>query len=393
MKSIKLWWYNVASGRQLGFLGLIALITLWLVSLLYRFILLLRACLYKCGFIKPTKLPCPVISIGNITVGGTGKTPMTEYLAKYFAGKNKKVVVLSRGYGKVTPLTHPLPPRNNRDSAAAPQGERGNLIMDDEKLAVSSDKVIRLTGANRSKLGEEACAKYSPQVILLDDGFQHWRIARNLDIVMIDCLNPFGNWHVFPAGILREHLNALKRADIFILAHTDLVKEEHLFRMTNLLTALGKPVAKAIHKPVAFMPHPEQTVPPMDLAVFHTSGEGLPINPDVTPGNKVERKKVWAFCGIGNPDSFRLTLEKEGFSLVGFTAFPDHYRYKADDILTLSRQAKNAGAELMITTSKDIGKIHSSESSLPIYALQIKLVITEGKEKLEEMLGEIQNLP
>ncbi|MBI4833512.1 MAG: tetraacyldisaccharide 4'-kinase [Planctomycetes bacterium] len=342
MKSIKLWWYNIASGRKLGFFDLVMLTAFWLVSLLYRFILLFRTCLYKCGLVKPVKLAVPVISIGNITVGGTGKTPMTEYLAKYFADKNKKVVVLSRGYGSV--------------------GGSG----DDEKLSVSSDKVIRLTGPNRAKLGKEAVAKYSPDVILLDDGFQHWRLARNLDIVMIDCLNPFGNWHVFPAGTLREHLNALRRADIFILTHTDLVKDEHLLRMTNLLTALGKPVMKTIHKPVGFISPEGKTVPLADLA----------------------HKKSFAFCGIGNPDSFKLTLEKAGLSLAGFTAFPDHYRYTADDISKLYEHAKNSGAECLVTTRKDMVKIPMTNNQSPIiYSLQIELAITEGKEKLEEKLN------
>jgi len=369
---------------------LIAFPILWLLSLLYRLILLLRAFFYKCGLIKTTKLPCPVISIGNITVGGTGKTPMTEYLAKYFAGKNKKVVVLSRGYGKIA----------NKEIASPPDGHRGGrndmLQKDDEGISVSSNLIIRLTGANRSKLGQEAIAKYSlrcsdterpvssggvgaPDVILLDDGFQHWTVARDLNIVMIDCLNPFGNWCLLPAGILREPLSALKRADIFILAHTDLVTAEKLAQVIQYLSHLGKPVIKSIHKPIGFISPSEQTTSSNKMITTPS--------PPLIRGNLAEGSKSWAFCGIGNPDSFRLTLEKAGLSLVGFTAFPDHYQYKAEDIKRIESLAAKSGAECIVTTRKDMVKVVDCGAQLPLYALQIELVIIEGKEKLEEMLG------
>lgn len=340
MKQIKLFWYNLVTNYPKGIVNWLLLSLLWILSWLYRLIILIRAGLYKSGIIKQIKLSCPVISIGNITVGGTGKTPMIDYLAQQFAQKNKKVVVLSRGYGRV-------------------DGGR-----DDEQLSFDNKSIIRLTGANRAKLGQLACKAYLPDVILLDDGFQHWRIQRDWDIVMIDCLNPFGSRNLFPAGILREDLNALKRASLFILTHCNLVRESDVAKITDYLVGFNKPIIKSIHKPIALINQEQKLV-------------------DI-PLESLKGKKVESFCGIGNPDSFRSTLGKLGILLSGFSIFPDHYVYNESEISDLVKQAREQKSDYIITTIKDIVKIpHNFIPEITIYALKVELDIIEGKEKLE----------
>jgi len=344
MKSLKLYWYNLASKPPRTVFGWILLSLLWLVSLIYRIATAKRNFLYKIGLFRSIKLPCKVISVGNITVGGTGKTPMVEYLAKEFVKQNKKVVILSRGYGRI------------------------DGVKDDEASSFSDKSIIRLTGSNRAKLGAIACKEHSPDVIILDDGFQHLRIKRDIDIVMIDCLSPFGNYQLLPAGILREDLKALKRASVLVLAHSDLVQDTELSEINNSLSRFGKPIIKSIHKPI--------------ILVGATEKE-QELNAEAIKG-----KKVWAFCGIGNPDSFLLTLNKLGISLRGFTLFPDHYMYVESDINELIRQSCEANAEYIVTTMKDMAKVKSqiNNPQIPIYALRIELEVTGGKTKLEELI-------
>jgi tetraacyldisaccharide 4'-kinase len=257
--------------------------------------------------------------------------------------QNKKVVILSRGYGRI------------------------DGVKDDEASAFSDKSIIRLTGANRAKLGAMACKEHSPDVIILDDGFQHLRIKRDIDIVMIDCLNPFGNYQLLPAGILREDLKALKRASVLVLAHSDLVSDAELSKINNFLSRFGKPIIKSIHKPVSLV---------------SVSGDKKEITPQELKG-----KKVWAFCGIGNPDSFLLTLNKLDVSLRGISLFPDHYMYVESDIEELISQFREANAEYIVTTMKDMAKVKPLFSNSPIlvYALRIELDIIDGEDKLKEV--------
>jgi len=337
MKHLRLFWYKLASGKTSTFIGYLILSILILLSFIYYLLLILRKSFYGLGFIKKKKLSCPVISVGNITVGGTGKTPMVEYLARSLLDKGKKVVVLSRGYGKIDDQ------------------------KDDEALTDTS--IIRLTGSDRAKLGEVACEKHSPDVIILDDGFQHWRLQRDIDIVMIDCLNPFGNKRILPAGILRERLSSLERATAFILTHVDLVSDSQLSEITSYLAKFNKHIIKSKHEPVG----------------FYSNEESLDVQ-------SLKGKRVWGFCGIGNPVSFKLMLKKLGMELAGFSSFPDHYKYREKDINILKKEAVRAGVKYLITTMKDKVKIEYQLLDVKLYALKINLVITEGNDKLENII-------
>ncbi len=314
------------------------------LSILYAGAITLRGWLVTLKLIPATKIPVPVISVGNVTVGGTGKTPLVIYLAKKLAARGKKIGILARGYGKI------------------------DETSDDEALTGSTPElknVIRSTGPDRSATGRKLLADHQVKSIILDDGFQHRRIKRDLDLVTIDCLNPFGHGRLLPAGALREPLSSLYRADCFILTRTDLVDKENLRKIEERLKKFNKPILKSIHQPVKLIP------------VNHHNGLALTDLPT---------RKSHAFCGIGNPNGFRKTLEKLKSNPVGMTVFPDHHLYQTSDLDRLNTSARENGAELLITTEKDARRLKKLDQGLPVYALQIELVIVEGENILTELL-------
>ncbi|MBI4712002.1 MAG: tetraacyldisaccharide 4'-kinase [Planctomycetes bacterium] len=290
---------------------------------------------YMLGLCKSTRLPVKVISVGNITVGGTGKTPMVAYLAKVLTDKGpacgtgrQKVGILSRGYGK-------------------------GKGYDDEAFDSYGGGVIRVAQPDRVSAGMKLC-KEDISVIILDDGFQHRRLARDVDIVMIDSTNPFGDGWLLPGGILREPRSVLKRASLLVLTHCDLVPKESLSRLELYLSKYQKPITRTIHNPVA---------------VVNTQGESASVE-------SIKSKKVYGFCGIGNPFEFRDML-KGVSNLLGFEAFPDHHFYTAEDINVIEQNAKDSGAEMIITTGKDVLRLKDNASSLQFLRIEMKVISGE----------------
>ena len=202
---IKEYYLSILSGQQRGFVAAIIKSTLSTFTLPYLAVLNTRNALYKNGIVRSTRLPVKVISIGNITTGGTGKTPLVEFSVKYINKTGKKVAILSRGYG------------GNNSS------QESNEIVNDECLALRENlqDVPVLAGKDRVKSGEKAISDFGVDCVILDDGFQHFKLMRDLDIVVIDALNPFGGGNLIPRGSLREPLKNLKRADLFIISHSN----------------------------------------------------------------------------------------------------------------------------------------------------------------------------
>ena len=339
----------------------------WLLSpfaWLYRLICALRLFLYRYGVFKQKKLQAKVISVGNITLGGTGKTPLVIYLAEKLKEKNKKVAILSRGYKRKKKKMVELTQKTKRKINWEDVGDEPYL------LARRLFDVPIMVSKHRNVSGDCAIQKYGIEFLILDDGFQHLKLFRNLDIVVIDSVNPFGNGRLLPAGTLREPLASLRRADVFVLTKTDQASNTD-----ELVQILKRYNPKA---------------PTVESIYQNRSIEKLFDGSSVTPKD-VEDKKAFAFSGIGNPSSFENSLKQLKIQILKHQKFWDHFPYRKKDILALQEEAKSKGADFIITTEKDsvrIPLINESETpsqaglDIPFYVLKIDLEITRGEEIL-----------
>jgi tetraacyldisaccharide 4'-kinase len=286
----------------------------------------------------------PVVSIGNITLGGTGKTPMVEWVARRLRERGLRVAILSRGYG-----------------------HSGGLNDEGRVLEENLPDVPHLQGQDRAALARTAVEELESQAAVLDDGFQHRRLARDLDIVLLDALDPFGQGRLFPRGLLREPVRALKRADVVVLSRADLVDESARRSIRTSAERVAGPLhwAEARHAP-------------RDLIDAQVGSHPLATATSV---------RVAAFCGIGNPDGFRRTLEQLGVEVVAFREFPDHHPYARTDVESVAEWAREARADLVLTTQKDSVKLQTSQvGGLPLRALRIGLEIMEGEERIRDVL-------
>ena len=288
----------------------------WPFSAVYGAAAWLRAWGYRVGIMRAKRLRGTVISVGNITVGGTGKTPMTVWIAQRFLDSGRKVAVLARGYRPIA------------NAASGQAGSRGAGWNDE--IALLNERLGGRTqfgvGADRFKKGR-ALEAAGVDCFVLDDGFQHQQLARNVDIVMIDAANPFGEGHLLPGGRLREPLAALRRASIIVIHRTEKAP------------ALEAKIRRYSAAPIYF----SQT----KLVGIEAFGEA-----EVTAA-PAQRQKFFAFCGIGNPAAFIADLKKWDISVAGQRFFRDHHRYRSGDLTQLAREAMAAGAEALLCTEKD----------------------------------------
>ncbi len=333
----------VLNGRKRGFFPLILKGILCFASLVYGMLHASRKALYRIGILRSIRLPIPVISVGNLTMGGTGKTPIVEMLAKALAEQGFATAILARGYGKIDPAE------------------------DDENLLFDIHHVIRLTGANRVRSAKLALQNYNAQVIILDDGFQHYRIRRDLDLLVVDCLNPFGEGRLLPRGGLRERPSQASRADMILLTRTNQVTPTTLLDLKARLAVFsdGKPVVETVHQP------------------RHLRSLGNKKRQEL---DWLRGKRIHAFCGIGNPAGFRQTLESLGAEILLFRAFPDHHIYTAANIRRLNLENQEFMADILVTTEKDALKLRQESFERPLYALRIEIEMTKGAEILAKAL-------
>ena len=301
----------------------------------------LRDALYRLRILPSSRPTVPVISVGNLTLGGAGKTPMVEWLAARCARAGRRVAILSRGYGAI----------------------------DDEALDDRADLggVVRLTGANRARLALEAVGDYGAQILILDDGFQHRRLQRDLEVVLVDATRPFGNGRLFPRGTLREPPSALRRAGLIVLTRTDQVTPEALNALRATLRGIAgeTPTVETVHRPA-------------DIK--------LPGGSERRDLSWLRGREVLAFCGIGNPEAFRRTLESLGARTVCFRAFPDHHPYTEADRARLKAEAKEFMAEALVTTEKDLRRIRWTDPEPPLCAVRIRLEPVRHGEALDRLL-------
>jgi tetraacyldisaccharide 4'-kinase len=345
---MKGYYLSIITGQRRGPVAALVKGLLRLGTLVYGALHGGRRLLYAAGILRSVRVPCPVVSVGNITCGGTGKTPFVEYLARWFARKGIRVAVLARGYGRVD--------------------ARGN---DDEDLIseMELENVVRLAGRDRVAMARKALADYRAEVLILDDGFQHYRIRRTLDIVLVDATNPFAGGNLLPRGLLRERPSALRRADLLVLTRVDQAPEAEL---DELRRRLG-PAVETVHRP-------------SHVRVLSTR--------KAFGTEWLRGKAVYAFCGVGNPDSFRRTLESLGAQMVKFRAFEDHHPYTNDDVRRLNAEAQEFMAEVLVTTEKDATRLDPGGFDLPLAALRVEIEVSRGEDLLEERLvGVVRDIP
>lgn len=336
---------SLIRGDKRGPLAILQRFGLFLLSLGYGLAVRVRNNLFDRGWKTSHKSSIPVVSVGNLTVGGTGKTPCVEYLARWFRERDYRVTLISRGYG-------------------SEQGRNDEAMVLEENLP----DVPHLQGADRVEMARIAVEELESELIVLDDGFQHRRLARNLDIVLIDCTNPWGYGHLLPRGLLREPLSGLRRAGIVLLTRADLVDEESRERIRTRVKRFSEkiPIVLSTHKPVHLVDADNEVT---ELSLLRT-----------TP--------VAGFCGIGNPTAFRQTLEELGANIVDFREFPDHHQYTQTDIEDLRGWARRQATEcVLVTTQKDLVKIRLTRlGDRKLWALHIRLHLTEGQDLLDRSL-------
>ena len=338
---------RLVRGETRGPLAALGRIGLGGAALGYRAVVAARNLGYDHGWLHSHRATIPVVSIGNLTLGGTGKTPMVEYVARWYRRAGLRVAVLSRGYG------------------------REGAVNDEARvLEENLPDVPHLQDPDRAAMAAVAAEELESELLVLDDAFQHRRLKRDLDVVLLDALDPFGLGRVFPRGLLREPVSALQRAGVVVVSRADLVSASILaaIRARAERAAGPRPWVHARHAP-------------LDL---------IAPGVELEPVAKLKDQSVAAFCGIGNPEGFRRTIDPLCDKLLGLRMFPDHHSYNAADVAELARWVRDLGADLALTTQKDSVKLRvAALGAVPLRALRIGLEILEGEAGLDEALARL----
>lgn len=339
---------KLISGQDTGWSAALLRFFLRAASGVYSIVIALRNFLYSKGWLKTYHANAIVISVGNITTGGTGKTPLVIWLYKFLQQSRIRCTVLTRGY-KAT---------QDQDDEPAILAE----MCPQAEVIVNPDRVA---GAN------EAVNESNAKVLIMDDGFQHRRLARDLDIITIDATLPFGYGKLLPAGLLREPVDSLKQADAIVITRSDQVTGEKLINLEKKLLSINNNliVVKAIHSPVC-----AKTIDNKEISI-----------------TQLKSKKIFAFCGIGNPDAFLNTIKDLGATPAGVKIYDDHYHYTNKDIADICKKAMNLKADLILTTQKDWSKIIADcrlqiadFQSLAYLAIELKII--SGEDKITSLI-------
>lgn len=324
------------------------------LSPLYGLLMALRASLYRIGLLPSTRMPVPVVSIGNLTMGGTGKTPLVQYVARLLQRQGRHPAVVSRGYGGTASGRCNIVSAGEFPMlAAAVAGDEPRLLA--ETLA----GVPVLTGRSR-KFPARRAVEMGADVLILDDGFQHLALKRDINLVLFHADTLAGNSRVFPGGDLREPVASLKRADAFIITGICERNRERADRFAVLLAMRfpGRPIFRAGYEPTSILAYENHTCSIRECAEIGTTA-------------------LFAFAGIARPETFAQTLRDLGLNIVGFQALADHVTYGQEQLTVLYDQARSMGATACITTEKDMVKLHGFARPQPLYALRMEASLNE----------------
>jgi tetraacyldisaccharide 4'-kinase len=326
---------------------------LWVASQPYGFVIRVRNWMYDRGWLPSKSAALPVISIGNLTAGGTGKTPACAMVARWFRNRGVRVAILSRGY------------RALEDGTNDEARELESLLPD----------VPHLQSPDRCAMAELADQELGMQLLLLDDGFQHRRIRRNLDVILIDATEPFGYGYLLPRGMLREPIRSLRRADMVIATRSDQVDRQRLSELRNRVQRYNPKAAwlEAEHAAVSMV---------------NSQGNHQDLS-------SLQCRKILAISAIGNPNSFETTLSRLGAEVLDHTVFADHHPYSRIDIERLENQiaTMNPKPEMIVCTGKDLAKLETATlGGVPLYALLVTMRIVNGEMIFEEHMQRVLNL-
>ncbi len=347
---------KLISGHKAGFGAALLRLLLGFATGGYSIAVRARNFLYSKKWLKVHRADAAVISIGNITVGGTGKTPLVIWLCKEIISDSKfqisncQCAILTRGYKSRTQEIE-----DYRDEPAI--------------LIESCPGVKVIVNPDRVAGAAEAVSKFGANTLIMDDGFQHRRLARDLDIVTIDATQPFGYGKMLPAGLLREPVASLKRADAIVITRCDQIAEVELSQIEKKLEAINPNmiIARSIHAPtyVKSMDNKENSL------------------------EHLKDKKIFAFCGIGNPEAFFNTIKTIGSELVGSKVYNDHHHYTSDCLADIYEQAGGLKADLILTTQKDwtkIARLASAKKDIPLGYIGIEIKFLAGEDKLRGLI-------
>lgn len=335
---------NLVSGKRRGMLDRFFLALLTVLSVPYAMVVRLRAFAYAAGISRVNRLDRPVVSVGNLTVGGTGKTPMVALVARLFMARGKRVAVISRGYGgSLEGETHIVSDGSTVLLTAAQAGD------EPVHLATAVPGLIAVIGTDRYAAGLLALERLNPDIFILDDGFQHLRLHRDLNILLMDCCAPLGNGRTLPAGLLREPPSAMKRADLVVY------------------TRCSGAQAPTVHGVI-----------PACRAGHALTGVELLPGGERQQFNILHGRRGVAFAGIADPEVFFASLREEGVDLVATVSFDDHCRYGEQEVARLVAACRTAGADYLITTGKDAVKLGSVLRRLGnVYAAVLEMRLLE----------------
>ncbi len=334
---------DLLSGKTTGIAASCARAGLHTASVGYRFAVALRNGLFDLGLKHFHRSAVPVISIGNITTGGTGKTPLVALVCQLLLQTNQYPGIVSRGYRSV-------------DDSANDEKLVLNILCPETPHEQNPDRVA---AAKSLTSLFDSVGRRKVNSIVMDDGFQHRRLQRDLNIVLIDATNPFGYGHLLPRGLLREPLSSLKRADVIIITRCDLASEPELGKITDAVIASAPKLADHILR-VVFQP---TSLRRRDGSMMHLA--------DAAATN------VHLMAGIGNPEAFQTTAVRAGMHVTGTSWFPDHHHYTDADIEHVMQQAAASSGALVVTTLKDLVKLPTNCSN--IVALEIAAVFPDSR--------------
>jgi tetraacyldisaccharide 4'-kinase len=349
------WALRVLSGEDRGIGASLLRGALALAEPFYAGAMLARNALYDAGVLRSHQLPRPTISVGNLTTGGTGKTPMVRWLAEQLIARSVRPAILTRGY------------RAEQTGGSSDEAEMlATMLGDRAAVVVNPDRVA---GAQAAMRREPA-----PAVFVLDDAFQHRRVRREFDLVLVNAAEPFGFGHVLPRGLLREPMHGLGRANAVVITRANTVSGDQLQQVSQALRYWDNYI------PIYVADH-------VHAAVITRDGERLPV--DV-----LRERKFFAFAGVASPASLRSQFESYGATFAGLRAFPDHHAYAAADLEHVAAEATAAGATMIVTTEKDWVKVHALPlpANLPMLArteLEIRFRQAHGDDLMTRIMQRI----
>lgn len=352
---------EIISGQRNGFLPSLTRAVAWMLVPAYRFVVSRRNRRFDANADSISKVEVPVISIGNLTTGGTGKTPLVIWVCWQIRAADRRVAIVSRGYG------------------AKREGDRAGKPNDEAmELGQRLPDVPHLQHPQRVRSARIAVQELETQCIVMDDGFQHRHLGRDLDIVVIDATEPFGYGYLLPRGLLREPVKNIVRADFVVISRCDQVSADRLHQIEAVIKdhRIDLPIAKT-------------KVAPATWRQFDGQQKSLPEFSTEPPESKNRtdtrsKKKVFVCCAIGNPDSFLKTVSATGVDVVGQKFLPDHHLYDRQDIESIMAAALASGATAVVCTHKDLVKIGVNEfKGVPIHALIAEVVFIQGEQALK----------